>query len=79
MRSLSLRARLLIAVISLAAAGLVLANVVTFTSLRSFLLDRADIGAADTVPQILPGRGAHRLRLVDLGGRVVDQLLFTVR
>ena len=42
MRSLSLRARLLIAVISLAAAGLVLANVVTFTSLRSFLLDRAD-------------------------------------
>ena len=42
MRSLSLRARLLIAVISLAAAGLVVANVVTFTSLRSFLLDRAD-------------------------------------
>ncbi|WP_425228595.1 penicillin-binding protein 1C [Sphingomonas sp.] len=43
------------------------------------LLDRADIGAADTTPQILPGRGAHRLSLVDLGGRVVDQVLFTVR
>ena len=39
---LSLRARLLLAVISLAAVGLVVANVVTFTSLRSFLLDRAD-------------------------------------
>ena len=43
------------------------------------VLDRADIGAADTTPQILPGRGVHRLRLVDLGGRVVDQVLFTVR
>lgn len=42
-------------------------------------LDRVDIGAADTTPQILPARGVHRLRLVDLGGRVVDQLLFTVR
>ena len=42
-------------------------------------LDRADIGPADTVPQILPPRGQHRLRLVDLGGRVVDQVLFTVR
>ena len=43
------------------------------------LLDRNDIGAADTVPQILPARGQHRLRLVDLAGRVVDQVLFTVR
>ena len=42
-------------------------------------LDRADIGAADTTPEILPARGMHRLRLVDLGGRVVDQVLFTVR
>ncbi|WP_419807849.1 penicillin-binding protein 1C [Sphingomonas sp.] len=43
------------------------------------LLDRADIGAADATPQILPARGQHRLRLVDLGGRVADQVLFTVR
>ena len=42
-------------------------------------LDRDDIGAADTTPQILPPRGVHRLKLVDLGGRVVDQVLFTVR
>ena len=43
------------------------------------VLDRADIGAADSTPQILPGRGAHRLRLLDLGGKVVDQVFFTVR
>ena len=43
------------------------------------LLDRNDIGAADATPQILPARGQHRLRLVDLGGKVVDQVLFTVR
>ena len=57
MRSLSLRARLLIAVISLAAAGLVLANVVTFTSLRSFLLDRADRTLDESARSIRgPGR-----------------------
>ena len=43
------------------------------------LLDRADIGSAESVPQILPRPGLHRLRLVDVGGRVVDQVLFTVR
>ena len=43
------------------------------------LLDRADIGAADATPQVLPAPGLHRLRLVDLGGKVVDQVLFTVR
>ena len=41
-RPLSLRARLVIAVIALAAMGLGVANVVTYTSLRSFLLDRTD-------------------------------------
>ena len=43
------------------------------------LLDRQDLGTADSRPLILPGRGQHRLRLVDLGGRVVDQILFTIR
>ncbi len=43
------------------------------------MLDKRDIGAADTVPQILAGPGQHRLRLLDVGGHVVDQVLFTVR
>jgi len=43
------------------------------------LLDRQDLGSADAHPLFLPERGQHRLRLVDLGGRVVDQILFTVR
>ncbi|MDO7841347.1 penicillin-binding protein 1C [Sphingomonas sp. CA1-15] len=42
-------------------------------------LDKTDIGAADSQPQILAPPGQHRLRLVDLGGRVVDQVLFTIR
>ena len=37
---LSLRARLVLGVIVLAAAGLTVANLATYTSLRSFLLDR---------------------------------------
>ena len=41
-RPLSLRARLVLAVIALATVGLAVANVVTYTSLRSFLLDRTD-------------------------------------
>ena len=42
-------------------------------------LDGRDLGAADARPMVLTGPGQHRLRLVDPGGRVVDQLLFTVR
>ncbi|TGX41670.1 penicillin-binding protein 1C [Sphingomonas naasensis] len=42
-------------------------------------LDRQDLGSADARPLLLPQRGQHRLRLVDLSGRVVDQILFTVR
>jgi two-component system OmpR family sensor kinase len=41
-RRLSLRARLLIGVIALAAVGLVAADVATYSSLRSFLLSRTD-------------------------------------
>ncbi|WP_293875844.1 penicillin-binding protein 1C [Sphingomonas sp. UBA978] len=43
------------------------------------LLDARDLGPADHAPLILPGPGVHRLRLVDLAGRVVDQVMFTVR
>ncbi|WP_375392320.1 penicillin-binding protein 1C [uncultured Sphingomonas sp.] len=42
-------------------------------------LDGADLGPAATLPLALPAPGAHRLRLVDLAGRVTDQVLFTVR
>jgi penicillin-binding protein 1C len=42
-------------------------------------LDKSDIGAADSQPQIIAGPGVHRLRLTDLGGHVVDQVQFTVR
>lgn len=43
------------------------------------VLDRRDLGAADSQPQILAAPGQHRLRLIDVGGRVVDQVFFTVR
>ncbi|HEU0045335.1 MAG TPA: penicillin-binding protein 1C [Sphingomonas sp.] len=43
------------------------------------VLDRRDIGAAGEAPQIVPMPGAHRLALVDVGGRVVDRVMFTVR
>ncbi len=52
---LSLRARLLLAVISLAAVGLVVANVVTYTSLRSFLVDRADAALQDSARSLRGG------------------------
>ncbi|OYY79707.1 MAG: penicillin-binding protein 1C [Sphingomonas sp. 28-62-20] len=43
------------------------------------VIDRRDIGAADSHPLVLAGPGRHQLRLVDLGGRVVDQVVFTIR
>ncbi|MEG3181500.1 penicillin-binding protein 1C [Sphingomonas sp. LT1P40] len=43
------------------------------------VLDGRDLGAADARPMVLAGPGSHKLRLVDLGGRVVDQVMFTVR
>jgi penicillin-binding protein 1C len=42
-------------------------------------LDGRDLGAADSRPLVLAGPGRHQLRLVAPGGRVVDQILFTVR
>lgn len=38
-----------------------------------------DLGPADAQPLIEPPPGQHRLQLVDLGGRVVDQIRFTMR
>ena len=43
------------------------------------LLDGRDLGGADARPLVLAGPGRHQLRLVAPGGRVVDQLVFTVR
>jgi penicillin-binding protein 1C len=43
------------------------------------LLDGRDLGAADARPMVLAGPGQHKLRLIAPGGRVVDQILFTVR
>jgi two-component system OmpR family sensor kinase len=61
---LSLRARLILGVVVLAAAGLLVADVATYTSLRSFLISRTDSSLAaahQSVEAALhrPGRGPH--------------------
>ena len=43
------------------------------------ILDKKDIGAADSRPLINATPGAHRLALVDISGKIVDRVLFTVR
>ncbi|HEY1317863.1 MAG TPA: HAMP domain-containing sensor histidine kinase [Gaiella sp.] len=54
---LSLRARLLLAVLALATVGLLAADVATYSSLSSFLLDRTDSSLDDTAHSISqPGR-----------------------
>ncbi len=60
-RRLSLRARLLLAVVALAAVGLLVADVATYSSLRSFLLDRTDSTLDET---------AHTLRRPGPGGGI---------
>lgn len=42
-------------------------------------IDRRDLGPADANPLVLAAPGQHRLRLVDSTGRIVDQIVFTVR
>lgn len=42
-------------------------------------LDGRNLGAADARPMVLAGPGAHQLQLIAPGGRVVDQIRFTVR
>jgi two-component system OmpR family sensor kinase len=61
--TLSLRARLLLGVLVLAAAGLVAADAFTYASLRSFLLDRVDNTLA------AEHQGAERARFGPGGGR----------
>src|SRR5919204_6793045 len=55
LRPLSLRARLVLGVIVLAALGLVAADVATYTSLQRFLLDRVD----STLDSVHTGFEAH--------------------
>nr|WP_212611415.1 penicillin-binding protein 1C [Sphingomonas gellani] len=43
------------------------------------LLDDRDLGPATARPQVMPAPGVHRLRLVDVAGRLVDQARFTIR
>ena len=43
------------------------------------VLDRRNLGDADSRPQVLAGPGMHRLALLDASGRVIDQVRFTVR
>ena len=47
---MSLRARLLVMLVALAAAGLAIAGIVTYTEQRSFLFARVDEQAASAVP-----------------------------
>ena len=57
---LSLRARLLLGVIALAAVGLVAADLVTYSKLSSFLIDRTDTSldaAHHAVEGALPRQG----------------------
>jgi two-component system OmpR family sensor kinase len=54
---LSLKARLLLGVIALAAAGLAVADVATYTSLRSFLIQRTDESLQAS--HFGPDRGCH--------------------
>jgi penicillin-binding protein 1C len=42
-------------------------------------LGTRDLGPADARPQLAAVPGQHRLALVDVSGRVIDQVLFTVR
>ena len=56
--ALSLRTRLVLGVLVLAAAGLAAADAATYTSLRSFLVQRVDKTLDADHPQG-PGRGPH--------------------
>jgi penicillin-binding protein 1C len=54
-------------------------NVSGEVTAHHLMLDQRDLGAADSRPQILAPPGPHRLRLIDVGGHVVDQVFFTIR
>jgi two-component system OmpR family sensor kinase len=65
---MSLRARLMLGLLALAAVGLVIVDAVSYTQLRSYLLDRADHQAQAALPVVVnalgrPGRGGAERRL----------------
>ena len=65
---LSLRARLLLVVLVLATVGLVAADLATYSSLSSFLLDRTDSSLDQTAHAISrPGRGNEEPRIAPPG------------
>lgn len=71
---MSLRARLLTVLVSLAAVGLIVAAIVTYASLRSFLIDRVDhtvTGSAEAISRSLergrPGGGFETLGAANPG------------
>ena len=43
------------------------------------VLDDRDLGAANDQPLFLAPPGRHRLKLIDPGGRITDQIVFTIR
>ena len=43
------------------------------------LLDDRDLGPASASPLVLAAPGRHLLQLIDVAGRVVDQVRFTIR
>src|SRR5918999_1078218 len=69
---LSLRARLVLGVIVLAAAGLAGANVATYTSLRAFLVDRTDDSLARAEAPL--ERAFDEGRCPGVGGRPIPGL-----
>ena len=54
-------------------------QVVGDTIAHRVMLDARDLGGVATAPQIIAPPGRHRLRLVDVTGRIVDQVMFTIR
>jgi len=54
-------------------------NVAGAVAGHRLLLDKHDLGVADAPHLLLPVPGIHVLTLVDAGGRVVDQVRFSVR
>ena len=64
---LSLRARLLLVVLALATVGLLAADVVTYSSLSSFLLDRTDSSLDDTAHSISQPGHADDTRIAPPG------------
>lgn len=46
---------------------------------HKLLLDKRELGPAESEPLVFAGPGRHRLLLVDAAGKPVDQVLFSVR